>query len=114
VLWPTSGSGGPSIERTFAAVRQSPVRATATLTSKSWGTAIDVHCHYVPGSVDRSFRYDLVVYDAHGRGQRIGSWTLPPDKDIDFDAGTSLTTDQIRRVDINWLPAGATVLRLTL
>jgi hypothetical protein len=112
VLWPASSSTAPSIHRTFAQVQNSPVRANATLTSKAWGTAIEVHCHYVPG-FDRSFRYELVVYGQHGRPQRLGSWTLPPDKDIDFDAGTSLPTDQISKVEIA-LPGGRTVLRLTL
>jgi hypothetical protein len=112
VLWPSSPSTGPSLHRPFAEVQNSPVRADATLTSKAWGTAIEVHCRYVSG-FERSFRYELVVYGKHGQPQRLGSWTLPPDKDIDFDAGTSLRTDQISKVEIA-LTSGRTVLQLTL
>ena len=78
------------------------MRATATLTDKAWGTAIDLHCHYLPGSVDQAFRYDLVVYPKHGESETVGSWALPPDKDIEFDAGTAFKLDQISKVEITW------------
>ena len=63
--------------------------------------------------VDHAFRYDLVVYGKHGGSERLGSWALPPDKDIDFNAGTSFTPDQISKVEITWR-TGRTVLRLTI
>ncbi|HZZ97216.1 MAG TPA: hypothetical protein VFE19_09380, partial [Jatrophihabitantaceae bacterium] len=113
VVWPSPlGSPTPNLHGTFAQVIASPVRATATLTGKPWGTSIDVHCHYVHGSVERAIRYDLVVYGKHGGSEQVGSWALPPDKDIDFDAGTSFAPDQISKVEITW--HGTTVLRLTL
>jgi hypothetical protein len=109
-LWPSSGSIAPP-QRQFVAVAQSPVRATATLTAKAWGTAIDVHCQYVSDSVDQAFSYDLVVYDRHGGAHKIGDWRLPPDKNIDYQAGTSLSPQQISRVEIT-LPGGKALLRL--
>jgi hypothetical protein len=112
VVWPSSQSATiPNLHGTFAQVIASPVRATATLTGKPWGTSIDVHCHYVHGSVDHALRYDLVVYAKRGGSERVGSWALPPDKDIDFNAGTSFSPGQISRVEITW--QGRTVLRLT-
>jgi hypothetical protein len=113
VVWPSSQSAtAPNLHGTFAQVIDSPVQATATLTGKPWGTSIDVHCHYVR-EVDRAFRYDLVVYAKHGGSERVGSWALPPDKDIDFNAGTSFSPDQISKVEIT-LSNGTTVLRLKL
>jgi hypothetical protein len=113
-VWPSaSAQQGPKRnERSFAAVLPSPVRATATLTARAWGTAIDVHCHYATAAIDRTFRYALVVYGKNGQRDPLGSWSLPPDKDIDFAAGTWLPPAQISRVDIT-LPNGTTVLRLT-
>ncbi len=110
-LWPASTSGGPA-RRAFVAVAQSPVSATASLTAKSWGTAIDVRCHYLDASVDKAWHYGLVVYDRSGRPHRLGDWKLPPDKDIDYQAGTSLTPAQITKVEITG-PDGTPVLKLT-
>jgi hypothetical protein len=111
-LWPASTSSGPG-RRDFVAVGQnSPVSATATLTAKSWGTAIDVRCHYLDSNVEQTWRYALVVYDRAGKPHQLGDWKLPPDKNIDYQAGTSLTPGQITRLEIT-LPNGRPVLKLT-
>jgi hypothetical protein len=113
-VWPSSSTPARNTQsRPFASVIASPVRATATLTGTPWGTAIDLHCHYVTTSVDRTWRYDLVVYGADGRRENLGSWALPPDKDIDFTSGTWLPSNQISRLDIT-LPDGTAVLRLQM
>jgi anti-sigma-K factor RskA len=109
-LWPSTSSTGT--QRSFVPVAQSPVSATATLTPKSWGTAIDVHCHYLSGSIDRAWHYKLVAYDRGGNPHDLGDWALPPDKDIDYQAGTALPPNDISRLDIT-LPDGTPVLRLT-
>jgi hypothetical protein len=112
VVWPTSSNSPKQpAQQAFVTVAKSPVRATATLTQKAWGTGIDLHCHYVAG-VDRSFSYDLVVYGKSGKPQTVGSWSLPPDRDIEFPAGTALPLDQIAKMEIT-LPDGTPVLRLT-
>jgi Putative zinc-finger len=112
VVWPTSSSAPKKpTAQAFVAVADSPVRASAVLTQKAWGTGIDLHCHYVAG-VDRIFRYDLVVYGRSGKPQTVGSWALPPDRDIEFPAGTALPLDQITKMEIT-LPNGTPVLRLT-
>jgi hypothetical protein len=109
-LWPTSTPAGPA-QRAFVPVAASPVSATATLTGKSWGTAIDVHCHYLDSNVDQSWRYALVAYDRSGKPHQLGDWKLPPDKNIDYQAGTSLTPSQITALEIT-LPDGQPVLKL--
>ncbi|HEY2299643.1 MAG TPA: zf-HC2 domain-containing protein [Jatrophihabitans sp.] len=107
-LWPSSTS--TSQQRDFVPVAQSPVQASATLTAKSWGTAIDVHCHYL-AEVSRTWSYNLIAYDRRGTAHRLGDWRLPPDTDVNYQAGTSLTPAQISLLEIT-LPNGKTVLRL--
>lgn len=108
-LWPAPSSSVP--RQSFTAVAQAPVQATAVLTPKPWGTAIDVHCKYVHDVGDVEYRYNLIVYDRSGRGHRLGDWRLPADRDIDYQAGTSLSPRQIARLDIT-LPDGTPVLQL--
>jgi hypothetical protein len=110
VLWPSSSAPAPTRQQ-FVAVGQVPLTASAVLTPKAWGTAIDIRCHYLPG-VESTFRYGLVVYSRAGGRYPAGSWTLPPDKDIDYRTGTALRAAQIARIEIT-LPGGRPVLRLT-
>jgi hypothetical protein len=107
-LWPSSTTA--SQQQKFIPVAQSPVSASATLTAKTWGTAIDVHCHYLQ-DMSRTWRYDLIAYDRSGQAHQLGDWRLPPDTDIDYQAGTSLSPAQIASLEIS-LPDGTPVLRL--
>lgn len=109
-LWPTTTSTPAG--RPFVPVAESPVSATATLTAKTWGTAVEVRCHYLYGSVDRAWRYKLVVIDRTGARHNLGDWTLRPDQDIDYEAGTALQPADIAELEIT-LPNGKTLLRLT-
>lgn len=113
ILWPATSGNAPHrvAGRAFSAVAQSPVRATAVLTPKAWGTAIELNCHYLPGTVDHRYTYDLVVYGRDGTKQGGGAWALPPDKDISYATGTSLAMSQIAKIEIT-LPDGRPVLRL--
>jgi hypothetical protein len=108
-LWPSSTPSVP--RREFVAIAQVPVRADAAVTSKTWGTAIDLHCYYVRGTVDRSHQYALVVVDRHGASHRIGDWELPPDRNIDYQTGTALSSSQIAKLEIT-LPDGTPLLQL--
>jgi hypothetical protein len=109
-LWPSSSSTALP-QRPFTAVAQVPVQATAVLTPKAWGTAIDVHCQYVHGTGEIAYRYDLIAYDRLGRPHQLGDWRLPPDRDIEYQAGTSLSPHQIARLEIT-LADGTPVLQL--
>jgi hypothetical protein len=111
-VWPSTGTPAGPPAKSFAAVLESPVRASATLTAKSWGTAIDLHCRYVAGATDAGFSYQLVAVDRSGARHRLGDWMLPPGRAIDYATGTSLTRAQIARLEIT-LPDGTPVLRLT-
>jgi anti-sigma-K factor RskA len=114
-LWPaqSSSSGSPSAERAFSAVVASPVRASATLTANAWGTRIDVHCHYLPGTTPSPYSYDMWVADRTGHRERLGGWRLPTDNDISFVTGTALQPAQISTIDIT-LSDGELLLRLTV
>jgi Putative zinc-finger len=113
-LWPaqSTSSGSPSAERSFSAVVASPVRASATLTAKAWGTAIAVHCHYLPGTPPSPYSYDMWIADRSGHRERVGSWRLPTDSDISFVTGTALQPAQISTIDIT-VSDGEPILRLT-
>jgi Putative zinc-finger len=111
VLLPASTSPS-SPERAFVAVRSTPVSATAQLVSKTWGTEIDLHCHYAE-QFDRYEPYRLVVVDTHGVRHDAGSWTLAPGKEISFTGGTSLREADISRIEIT-LDNGLPILQLRL
>jgi hypothetical protein len=96
----------------MVAVRPSPVTATATLVSKAWGTEIDLHCKY-SDNIDRYEPYKLFVIDTLGGRHAVGSWTLTPDHEVDFTAGTAVQEPDIARVEIA-PEQGAPILQLTL
>jgi Putative zinc-finger len=107
-------SGGSSTAKptpeAFAAVRQSPVTATAQLVAKAWGTEIDLRCHY-PQGVATYTPYTLVVIDKEQHRYAGGSWTLVPGKTISFTGGTSVPRGDIDRVQIT-RPDGTPILEL--
>lgn len=109
VLWPNSSTPAPT-GPLFTPVINTPVAVNAVLTSKSWGTQIQLNCRYV-SDTEHAWTYDLVVYDRAGNKHAAGDWTVPPDKDINYTTGTSLNRDQIAKLVIT-LPDGTPVLRL--
>jgi hypothetical protein len=115
VAWPTThqttpGSGSPR-PQAMSAVIESPVSATAALTSVKWGTRIRLACHYdtayEPGGV-----YQLVVLDKQNVAHTAGSWKVLPGRVTNFTGGTDLPRDQISKVEIT-LPNNEPVLQLT-
>jgi hypothetical protein len=115
-VWPSSAPSKPTTAawRPFVAVvAQSPVRATATLTAKAWGTAIELRCQYLSSENDRAFSYRLVITDRRGHHHLGGDWTLPPGRDIRFPTGTSVPLAQIAKIEIT-LPSGTPILRLSV
>ncbi|HSY15852.1 MAG TPA: zf-HC2 domain-containing protein [Jatrophihabitantaceae bacterium] len=122
VAWPTGDSGhsghsGHSGDgaRTMSAVAASPVRATAELTARAWGTQIDLDCHYTGAPAYNGgaggLTYALRVTGRNGDKQDLGSWTLSPSADTTFTSGTSLAASQIASIDIIQ-PNGNPILHL--
>jgi anti-sigma-K factor RskA len=99
VAWPSSP--GPSAPRPLAmsAVGDSPVHATAALSSVAWGTKIDLVCEYYTNPAQQ-WDYQLVVVDKRNVAHPAGSWKLVPGKVAHFTGGTALARDQISKVEI--------------
>jgi hypothetical protein len=110
VMWPGSSAPHEPAPQAFAAVRTSPVTATAQLVAKAWGTEIDLRCHY-PKGVAAYAPYGLVVIDKEQHRYSGGSWTLVPGKTIRFTGGTSVQREDIDRVQIT-LADGTPILQL--
>ena len=116
VSWPgNSGSSGPGRPpaQALSAVQPNPLKVTARLTAKAWGTQIQLHCEY-PANERERFVYDLVVIDGARRAHVAGDWTLVPGKDgIDFTTGTSVPRGQIRQLQVR-TATGTPLLELHL
>jgi len=97
----------------LTALKPIPLKVTARLTAKAWGTAIELHCTY-PAYEHDKFAYDLVVVDQANRSHGAGDWTLVPGKDgIVFTTGTSVPRGEIRRLLVR-TPTGTPLLELKL
>jgi predicted anti-sigma-YlaC factor YlaD len=109
LLWPTGSTNRGTGPLAMAAVRPSPVAATAKLVSRGWGTQIDVVCHY-QSSLD-AYAYKLRVIDKQGRQHWAGGWKLAPGDETNFTGGTSVDVADISRVQIT-LDNGTPILQL--
>jgi hypothetical protein len=100
----------------FRPVGDVPVRATATLTPKAWGTEIHVTCTYTgqpwEGRTPRT--YSLVPVDKAGKEHApISDWAVRPDQEVQMTGSTALTRDQLGELEIR-NAAGRTILELPL
>ncbi len=97
------GAGGPIPTQSFVALTENypdrPLHAEVSLVPKKWGTELDMHCTYDagPGQVHS---YLLIAVDRSGRVEPLGSWRAGPGDVSKFVGSTSLTLDQIARVEI--------------
>jgi anti-sigma-K factor RskA len=110
-VWPSSSGTSAPRPQAMSAVVDSPVHATAALSSVAWGTKIDLVCEYYT-SVTRDWDYQLVVVDKHNVPHPAGSWKLVPGKVAHFTGGTALSRDQISKVQITL--GDRAILQLTL
>jgi anti-sigma factor RsiW len=113
VVWPGGSSSSPPRPpaQAMVALQPNPLTVTARLTSRAWGTQIDLHCTYPADDEDR-FAYDLVVIDRSNNAHEAGDWTIVPGKKgIDFTGGTSVPAGEIARVQVR-TPNGLPLLEL--
>ncbi|WP_380156492.1 zf-HC2 domain-containing protein [Kineococcus sp. R86509] len=89
-----------------------PITATVQLTEVGWGTRVDLVCAYAQAAAEDPFPYALVIADAAGTTQQVGTWTAVPGRDARLSGATSWTRAQIARVEVQTL-SGTAVLRLT-
>jgi anti-sigma-K factor RskA len=99
-VWPSGPTSPAPHPRAMSALVASPVRATAALIDKGWGTEIDLICQYDSSTPPGGYAYGLSVTDTSGATTSLGSWTIVPGKDITFASGTALRRDQIASVQI--------------
>jgi anti-sigma-K factor RskA len=101
VAWPAATpSASHANPVAMTQVVASPVTATVELTAKSWGTAIQVRCHYSATYPGERATYSLVILDRAGVPHSLSSWTLQPGPDKTFPASTALLKTDIKRVEI--------------
>jgi hypothetical protein len=110
VLPSNGGSGAGGHAQAMQVVVASPVRATATLVERKWGTQINLDCTY-SGVVVPGGSYDLRVYSRTGTVINAGTWRLVSGSDTKWSGGVALAPSQISRVEIT-RPDGQAVLRL--
>jgi hypothetical protein len=109
LLWPASSTHTGDAALAFHQVRPGPVSATATLVARSWGTEVDLHCHYA-SNVEHYVPYTLIVIDKAGHPHQAGSWTLSSGGETEFVGGTSVQRSDIKTMQI---AVGPTVLLTT-
>lgn len=94
------------------------LKASGTITPRSWGTQLDWTCDYTdtdeppaagPHGVEAT-RYNLVVLDASGNATTVASWSARPGIVVAPTATTSVPLASIRQVDIRLAASGKTLL----
>jgi hypothetical protein len=102
-VWPSSspgGSGGSA--QALRALVNTPLRASAAVTSTNWGTRISLDCDYY-GVAEGSMKdasYGLTVVADDGSRHSLGTWTVAPGRHTKFTSGTSLPDSSLRTIEI--------------
>lgn len=112
-VWPSAPTSDTPRPQAMTALAVSPVRATAALADRKWGTEIDLDCYYTGhASASARLTYGLRLIDRKGATHDLGTWTLAPGTETTFTSGTALSRDEISSVQIT-LPNGTPILHLT-
>ena len=80
-----------------------PIRATAALVPKRWGTEISVRCSYdrsVQTSLPDRLVYAVRVVGRDGAGQTLGTWAIERGGTAAYTTGTALAADEIGTVEV--------------
>ncbi|BBY67185.1 anti-sigma factor family protein [Mycolicibacterium helvum] len=95
-----------------------PLRATVTLSSRAWGTHIEMNCTYIgPTGIYFDSHYDKLVMVAVGRDGshvQLATWTAHAGIPASLGGSTAMPIDQIASVQIVSANAGAVLLRRDL
>ena len=116
-IWPNggSGSGGDGNQVALRALVNTPLQASAAVTSVSWGTRISLDCQYGAAAPTgpTNATYGLTVVAKDGSRHTLGTWSVAPGKHTMFTSGTSLPDSSLRTIEIT-NESGAAVLALNL
>jgi hypothetical protein len=92
-------------------IGDAPIRATAQLVDKPWGTSIDVRCRYVSDYGADSSSYALVVINRSGVVQQVATWKAVSEAQL--TGSSSWTRQDIAAIEIR-TESGAPVTRLNI
>lgn len=101
-IWPASSAGTGGHPEALTALTSTPLRATAAVTSTSWGTRISLDCGYY-GSAQNAANgvsYALTVVAKDGSRHSLGTWTVAPGRHTKFTSGTALPDSALRSIQI--------------
>jgi hypothetical protein len=114
-------AGGPldphaSTAISLAAVTPNPLKASVRLVSESWGTRVEMNCHYgtsgrPPYPTTPPRRYSMWVTDASGSSSEIATWSAGPGETAEPAGTTSVPFNQIATVDIRSVDSGKVLLQ---
>jgi hypothetical protein len=102
-IWPSSGSGsGGGNPQALRALVDTPLHASAAVTSVSWGTRISLDCDYEGSGAAQAngVSYGLTVVADDGSRHSLGTWTVAPGRHTKFTSGTSLPDSTLRTIEI--------------
>lgn len=84
-----------------------PIRATARLEQRGWGTQVVVHCVYQGSAGSHQYvgnttwpTFTMVVTDSSGDRQQIGAWQAKPGAPIVVEGYTSVSSSQIATIQV--------------
>jgi hypothetical protein len=114
-VWPATSAGSGGRPQALTALSSAPLRATAAVTSTSWGTRISLDCDYFGAAQGPAgaVSYGLTVVAKDGSRHTLGTWTVAPGRHTKFTSGTALPDSALRTIQITSI-SGTPVLALNL
>ena len=115
VATPSTATESTVPAQAMTVVHDYGMRADVSLTSKDWGTEIDLLCTYVSDGEDygSGATYFLVVRTHDGSSNRVASWKAIPGKTVPVPAMTFAPLEDIAALEVR-SHHGKTILRLDL
>jgi len=111
---PASGGGtSGGHPQALTALVSTPLTATASVTSTSWGTRISLDCNYYGSGGTNGAWYALTVVAKDGSRHSLGTWTVDAGRHTKFTSGTALPDSALRTIEIT-SSKGTAVLALNL
>ena len=104
---------GPTAGKPVAMTRMAdvPIRATAALTDKPWGTQVDLRCRY-SGRPYAAGSYVLVAIGRTGHSEQVAAWDVAAGEEAVVTGSTSLHSAELAALEVRTME-GRPVLRLT-
>jgi len=108
----------PTVTTALSPVVSSALTARVDLTSKRWGTELDMTCRYrdIESGAPSSTRFDyaLWVVQKDGSESELSSWSVANDSTVRLSAGTSAPVGDIAAVQVRSLRDGTVLLESDL